>query len=71
VGRALLEALIGESERSGVWTLLAGVFPENRASVALHVGCGFRAIGLHERIGRLNGDWRDVLLLERRSEVIR
>jgi L-amino acid N-acyltransferase YncA len=71
VGRALLETLIGESERSGIWTLLAGVFPENRASVALHVGCGFRAIGLHERIGRLNADWRDVLLLERRSEVIR
>jgi L-amino acid N-acyltransferase YncA len=71
VGRALLDALIDESEREGIWTLLAGVFPENRASVSLHLGCGFRAVGLHERIGRLNGDWRDVLVLERRSEVIR
>ena len=71
VGRALLDAVIEESERNGIWTLLAGVFPENRASVTLHLGSGFRAVGLHERIGRLNGDWRDVLLLERRSEVIR
>ena len=71
VGRALLGAIIDESERNGIWTLLAGVFPENRASVSLHLASGFRAIGLHERIGRLNGAWRDVLLLERRSEVIR
>jgi L-amino acid N-acyltransferase YncA len=71
VGRALLRGLIDESERSGIWTLLAGVFPENRASVTLHLGCGFRAVGMYERIGRLNGNWRDVLLLERRSEVIR
>jgi L-amino acid N-acyltransferase YncA len=70
VGRALLGAMIDESERKGIWTLLAGVFPENRASVSLHLASGFRAIGLHERIGRLNGEWRDVLLLERRSEVI-
>jgi L-amino acid N-acyltransferase YncA len=71
VGRALLEALIDRSERAGIWTLEAGVFPENRASVTLHLACGFRAVGLRERIGRLNGEWRDVLLLERRSEVIR
>jgi len=71
VGRALLRGLIDESERSGIWTLLAGVFPENRTSVTLHLRCGFRAVGMHERIGRLNGEWRDVLLLERRSEVIR
>jgi phosphinothricin acetyltransferase len=71
VGRALLEALIDASERDGIWTLHAGVFPENRASITLHFACGFRAVGLHERIGRLNGEWRDVLLLERRSEVIR
>jgi L-amino acid N-acyltransferase YncA len=71
IGRALLEAMIGESERNGIWTLQAGVFPENRASVTLHLSCGFRVVGLHERIGRLNGEWRDVLLLERRSEVIR
>jgi L-amino acid N-acyltransferase YncA len=71
LGRALLRGLIDESERSGIWTLLAGVFPENRASVTLHLGCGFRAVGMYERIGRLDGNWRDVLLLERRSEVIR
>jgi L-amino acid N-acyltransferase YncA len=70
VGRALLEAIVERSEAAGIWTLEAGVFPENRASVTLHLGCGFRAVGLRERIGRLNGQWRDVLLLERRSEVV-
>jgi L-amino acid N-acyltransferase YncA len=70
VGRALLEALIGESEMSGIWTLQAGVFPENAASVKLHLRCGFRAVGRRERIGRLNGVWRDTLLFERRSKVI-
>jgi L-amino acid N-acyltransferase YncA len=71
VGRALLTALVDRSEQAGIWTLQAGVFPENRASVTLHLGCGFRLVGVLERIGRLNGEWRDVLLLERRSEVIR
>jgi L-amino acid N-acyltransferase YncA len=71
VGRALLAALVEESEQAGIWTLQAGVFPENRASVTLHLGCGFRVVGMRERIGRLKGEWRDVLLLERRSEVIR
>lgn len=67
VGRALLEALIAESEGCGVWTLQAGVFPENAASVQLHLRCGFRVVGRRERIGRRGGVWRDVLLLERRS----
>jgi phosphinothricin acetyltransferase len=71
VGRTLLEELVRRSEQAGIWTLEAGVFPENRASVTLHLGCGFRLVGVRERIGRLNGEWRDVLLLERRSEVIR
>ena len=71
IGRTLLERLIERSEQAGIWTLEAGIFPENRASVTLHLGCGFRAVGLRERIGRLNGEWRDVLLMERRSEVIR
>ena len=70
VGRALLAALIERSERAGIWTLQAGVFPENRPSVTLHLGCGFRVVGLRERIGRLKGEWRDVLLLERRSEMV-
>ncbi len=68
-GRALLSALVEESERGGVWTLQASVFPENAASVALHRACGFREVGRRERIGRLGGRWRDTLLLERRSAV--
>jgi len=70
IGSALLEALIHESERNGIWTLQAGVFPENLGSVALHRKCGFREIGRRERIGKLNGAWRDTLLLERRSAVV-
>ncbi|MBN1439652.1 MAG: N-acetyltransferase [Anaerolineales bacterium] len=68
-GRALLSALIGESERNGIWTLQSGIFPENTASLALHETCGFRIVGRRERIGKMNGRWRDVLLLERRSAV--
>jgi phosphinothricin acetyltransferase len=70
VGRGLLEALIERSEEAGIWTLRAGIFPENKASVRLHLGCGFRLVGVHERLGELNGEWRDVLLLERRSEAL-
>lgn len=70
VGRALLEALVGESEMCGIWTLQAGVFPENAASVRLHLRCGFREVGRRERIGRLSGVWRDTLLFERRSKVV-
>ena len=68
-GRALLEALVRESEAEGIWTLQAGIFPENVASVALHVSCGFRVIGRRERVGRLEGRWRDTVLLERRSRT--
>jgi phosphinothricin acetyltransferase len=67
VGRALLDALVEASERNGIWTLQAGVFPENAASLRLHLRCGFREVGRRERIGKLNGAWRDTLLLERRS----
>jgi phosphinothricin acetyltransferase len=70
VGRALLEAMIARSEAEGIWTLQAGVFPENDASLRLHRGCGFRVVGVRERLGELNGVWRDVVLLERRSEVV-
>jgi L-amino acid N-acyltransferase YncA len=70
VGRALLEALVRESEAGGVWTLQASVFPENAASVALHLACGFREVGRRERIARLKGAWRDTVLLERRSRVV-
>jgi L-amino acid N-acyltransferase YncA len=70
VGRALLGALIEASEQAGLWTLQAGIFPENTASLALHRACSFREVGRRERIGRLNGVWRDVVLMERRSKVV-
>jgi L-amino acid N-acyltransferase YncA len=69
-GRMLLEALVAESERQGIWTLQAGIFPENTASLELHRKCGFRVVGRRERIGALGGVWRDVLLLERRSRKV-
>ncbi|MBN1995191.1 MAG: N-acetyltransferase [Anaerolineae bacterium] len=69
IGKALLQALIAESERAGIWTLQAGIFPENIASLTLHQACGFREVGVRERIGQMNGVWRDVVLLERRSKV--
>jgi L-amino acid N-acyltransferase YncA len=68
IGRTLLEALIDESEKNGIWTLQASIFPENTASVKLHLRCGFREVGRRERIGMLNGVWRDTLLFERRSK---
>ena len=70
IGRQLLSALIGESERNGIWTLQAGMFPENVGSLALHQRSGFREVGRRERIGRLNGVWRDTILLERRSSLV-
>lgn len=70
VGRALLQALILESERNGIWTLQASIFPENQASLSLHEGLGFRTVGQRERISRLNGVWRNTVILERRSKVV-
>jgi phosphinothricin acetyltransferase len=69
IGRALLLRLVEESEAAGIWTLQAGIFPENTASVTLHERCGFRIVGRRERLGKMHGVWRDVLLLERRSTV--
>lgn len=69
VGRALLERLVERSEAAGYWTLTAGVFPENEASLRLHRAFGFRELGVHERLGQSGGVWRDVVLLERRSRV--
>ncbi len=73
-GRRLLEALVAASEAAGLWTLQAGIFPENTASIALHEQCGFRVVGSRERLGRMSygplaGQWRDVTLMERRSAV--
>jgi L-amino acid N-acyltransferase YncA len=70
VGGELLAALISSSEQGGIWTLQTGVFPENEGSFRLLRRFGFRVVGTHERIGRLHGVWRDVVLVERRSEVV-
>jgi L-amino acid N-acyltransferase YncA len=67
VGRRLLDELVRSSEDAGIWTLQAGIFPENAASIALHEKCGFRVVGVREKLGRLRSRWRDVVLLERRS----
>ena len=68
VGKALMTRLIKESEKNGIWTLQAGLFPENMASRILHRSQGFREVGVRERLGTMNGIWRDVILMERRSE---
>jgi phosphinothricin acetyltransferase len=70
VGRALLRALIDSTEAAGIWTIQAGMFPENEGSIRLHESVGFERVGLHRRLGKLDGEWRDVLMLERRSPVI-
>ena len=70
LGRALLDELVERSEQAGYWTLSAGVFPENEASLRLHKACGFREVGVRERLGELGGVWRDVVLLERRSTLV-
>lgn len=70
IGLALLLRLVRASERAGFWTLQAGIFPENAASLKIHEKAGFRVVGRRERLGRLGGVWRDVLLLERRSRSV-
>jgi phosphinothricin acetyltransferase len=71
VGTALLRSLIAEAEAAGIWTLQAGIFPENGASIRLHQACGFRVVGTRERIALHHGRWRDVVLMERRSSAVR
>ena len=70
IGFFLLDHIVKESEKAGIWTLNAGIFPENVASVNLHKKAGFRIVGTREKIGKLNGVWRDVLLMERRSPIV-
>ncbi|MFA1540509.1 GNAT family N-acetyltransferase [Actinomadura monticuli] len=70
VGAALLAAFIAATEADGVWTIQTGIFPENTPSLRLHAKAGFRTVGVRERLGRLHGRWRDVVLLERRSPVV-
>jgi L-amino acid N-acyltransferase YncA len=70
VGRALLDELCHRADALGIWTIQAGIFAGNDASVALHERCGFRIVGTRERIARKHGEWRDVVLMERRSGVV-
>jgi len=70
IARSLLDALVASTEQAGIWTIQAGIFPENLSSLAVHRRAGFRVIGIRERIGRLEGKWRDVVLVERRSPLV-
>ena len=70
IGSALLQEIVKRSEEAGIWTLQAGIFPENLSSVSIHHKYGFRTVGKREKLGKQNGVWRDVLFLERRSEKI-
>lgn len=70
VGKLLLQRLIEESEKAGFWTLQSGIFPENKASIHLHEKVGFRYIGKRERVGKINGSWKDNLLFEKRSNIV-
>jgi phosphinothricin acetyltransferase len=70
IGGILLARLVASTEAAGVWTIQTGIFPENEASLRVHERAGFRVVGRRERLGRLHGAWRDVLLLERRSDAV-
>lgn len=70
LGNALLRQLVAESEQNKIWTLQAGIFPENKASIKLHEKNGFRIIGIREKIGKMCDRWRDVVLMERRSKLV-
>ncbi|MGK4578616.1 N-acetyltransferase family protein [Kitasatospora sp. HPMI-4] len=70
VGLALLRALLASTDAAGIWTVQSGIFPENTASLALHAKAGFRTVGTRERLGRHQGRWRDVVLVERRSPAV-
>lgn len=70
VGSALMQALIAEAELHGIWTIFAVTFQENKASIALHQKFGFRMVGYRERIAKLDGQWRNTVMLERRSQVV-
>jgi phosphinothricin acetyltransferase len=70
IGDKLMDALIKESELNGIWTLQAGIFPENTGSIKLHHKYGFTTVGTRKSLGKLRNKWRDVLLLERRSKIV-
>ena len=70
VGDHLMKQLITDSEKHGIWTLQSGIFPENKASIALHLKNGFVIVGIREKIGKMDNVWRDTALFERRSQVV-
>ncbi len=70
IGKQLLAALVEASEQAGFWTLQTGIFPENDISIHIHKACGFKALGVREKIGQMDGVWRDVVFMERRSQVV-
>ena len=70
IGKSLLSKLVSISENEGIWTLQAGIFPENESSIAIHSKNGFKTIGVREKLGKMNGAWRDILFMERRSKVV-
>lgn len=70
VGNSLLESLIKASEEQGIWTLQAGIFPENKASIHIHSKNGFKVLGIRDKLGQMNGIWRDIVFMERRSKVV-
>jgi L-amino acid N-acyltransferase YncA len=70
VGRRLLSTVIDATEAAGIWTIQAGIFPENTVSLAMHRSAGFREVGVRERMGQHHGRWRDVVLIERRSQAV-
>ena len=70
IGHALLQELIKQSEQNNIWTLQAGIFPENKGSIKIHEANGFRTVGFREKVGQMNGIWRDTILMERRSNSV-
>ena len=70
IGKKLMQEIISLSEANQIWTLQSGIFPENQASIQLHLQLGFRQVGIREKFGKMNGRWRDVIFLERRSKLI-
>nr|WP_262921714.1 GNAT family N-acetyltransferase [Pontibacter ruber] len=70
IGKLLLSKLVALSEEQGIWTIQAGILAENQASINLHTQCGFKVVGVRERLGQLHGQWRNVCLMERRSTVV-
>lgn len=70
IGKILLQRLVAESEKHGYWTLQAGILSENKISIALHQSCGFRIVGIREKLGKLKDQWKDIILMERRSKTV-